>query len=181
MPDDDPAIDDPAIDDPAFDAATDPYEVMAAVLAEPAQYDAASRAEIVLDGPQSLGLALRRARRQAGLCQRGLARRGGVASTTVARIETGAADPTVGTLVRLLAAADLELAVTGLEPSTFVFGIVENQRDARGRRPPVHRLSEAGTGYWDRSVGAAVRRAIDVHLADLRLLNAVAGLRAQRR
>ena len=159
----------------------DPDELMAAVLAEPAQYDAASRAELVLDGPAALGLALRRARRHAGLSQRALARRAGLASTTVARIETGAADPTVRTLIRLLAAAGLELVVTGLDPTTFAFGIVEDKRDAAGRHPPVHRLSEAGTGYWDTSPTAAARRAIEAHLADLRFLTGVAGLRARRR
>jgi transcriptional regulator with XRE-family HTH domain len=55
---------------------------------------------------------LRRARRAAGLSQRGLAARSGIAQPAIARIESGAAKPRVDTLDRLLAACgvDLELA-----------------------------------------------------------------------
>ena len=47
---------------------------------------------------------LRTARRRAGLTQRALAARTGVAQPTIARIERGQADPRVDTLERLLAA-----------------------------------------------------------------------------
>jgi transcriptional regulator with XRE-family HTH domain len=154
---------------------------MAEVLAEPATYDPASRAEILLTDPASIGLALRRARRHARLSQRALAARAAVAATTVARIETGQADPTVRTLTKLLAAAGLALTVTGLEPTTFAFGIVDDKRDVGGRRPPPHRLSEAGRGYWDTSAATPIQQAISAHLGDLRFLAGVAALRASRR
>ncbi len=47
---------------------------------------------------------LRRARARAGLTQRQLAQRAGIAQPTIARIEAGAADPRVETLERLLMA-----------------------------------------------------------------------------
>jgi predicted transcriptional regulator len=47
-------------------------------------------------------LMLRDARRHAGVTQRELARRTGVAQPTIARIESGAADPRVATLEVLL-------------------------------------------------------------------------------
>lgn len=58
---------------------------------------------------------LRRARQAAGLTQRELAERAGTAQSVVARIETGATDPTTGTLARLLRAAGSELRCR-LEP-----------------------------------------------------------------
>ena len=45
---------------------------------------------------------LRTARRRSGLTQRELARRTGIAQPTIARIESGAADPRLGTLEVLL-------------------------------------------------------------------------------
>jgi transcriptional regulator with XRE-family HTH domain len=50
------------------------------------------------------GRSLRHARRRAGLSQRALAARSGVAQPTVARIESGKDDPRIGTLERLLQA-----------------------------------------------------------------------------
>lgn len=47
---------------------------------------------------------LRQARRRAGLSQRSLAATTGVAQPTIARIESGHADPRVATLARLLQA-----------------------------------------------------------------------------
>ncbi len=60
-------------------------------------------------------MALGRARRRAGLTQRGLATRTGVAQPTIARIERGLAMPRVDTLDRLLAACGwcLETAPRG--------------------------------------------------------------------
>jgi predicted transcriptional regulator len=55
------------------------------------------------------GRALLQARRRAGLSQRDLARRAGVAQSTVARIERGVMDPRVSTLDALLRACDDEL------------------------------------------------------------------------
>jgi transcriptional regulator with XRE-family HTH domain len=55
---------------------------------------------------------LRQARRRAGLTQRELAARAGVAQSVVGRIETGAVIPRVDTLDRLLAAAGQALEST---------------------------------------------------------------------
>jgi predicted transcriptional regulator len=52
------------------------------------------------------GRELRNARRRAGLSQRALAARTGVAQPTIARIERSQDDPRVGTLDRLLRACD---------------------------------------------------------------------------
>lgn len=51
---------------------------------------------------------LKLARSQAGLTQRALAAAAGVPQSTVARIESGAMQPTVPLLYRILAGADLE-------------------------------------------------------------------------
>lgn len=56
------------------------------------------------------GRELCNARRRAGLSQRALAARTGVAQPTIARIERGQDDPRVGTLDRLLRACDETLA-----------------------------------------------------------------------
>src|SRR5579864_5674600 len=65
----------------------------------------------IIDGVQP-GPALRRARRRAGLTQRGLAARTGVAQPTIARIERGLDDPRVRTLSRLLQACGETLEVS---------------------------------------------------------------------
>jgi predicted transcriptional regulator len=55
------------------------------------------------------GRLLSGARARAGLSQRELARRADTAQSVVARIELGETDPRVSTLVRLVAAAGLEV------------------------------------------------------------------------
>jgi hypothetical protein len=57
------------------------------------------------------GVLLKNARTRAGLTQRSLAARAGVPQSTVGRIETGAIEPRIDTLLRLLHASghDLEL------------------------------------------------------------------------
>jgi transcriptional regulator with XRE-family HTH domain len=57
------------------------------------------------------GHSLRSARRRAGLSQRALAARTGVAQPTIARIERGHDDPRIGTLERLLCACDETIEV----------------------------------------------------------------------
>jgi transcriptional regulator with XRE-family HTH domain len=52
---------------------------------------------------------LNMARRRAGLSQRELARRSGVAQPSISRIERGLGSPTVDTLERLLRACGMEL------------------------------------------------------------------------
>jgi transcriptional regulator with XRE-family HTH domain len=61
------------------------------------------------------GALVREARRRSGLTQRELAVRAGVVRNTVTQIERGTRTPSVGVLVRLLAAAGLQMRVE-LEP-----------------------------------------------------------------
>lgn len=76
---------------------------------------------------------LRLARRKARLSQRELARRAGTSQPAIAAYESGRRDPTLGTLQRLLRAADLELRV---------------------RIEPVDRLSETLDEVLERHFGA---------------------------
>ncbi len=57
------------------------------------------------------GGGLRWARRRAGLSQRALSQRAGVAQSTIARIEAGLVDPRASTLSRLLRACGYALEV----------------------------------------------------------------------
>ncbi len=61
------------------------------------------------------GNLLRRARAEKGLTQRTLAEAAGVPQSTVARIESGAQQPSLPLLVRILAGVDLEPRIA-LEP-----------------------------------------------------------------
>lgn len=61
------------------------------------------------------GSLVRLARLETGVSQRELARRAGVAQSTIARIESGSRQPSLPVLARILAAVDLELRVR-LEP-----------------------------------------------------------------
>lgn len=77
---------------------------------------------------QGIGGALRRWRAARGLSQRALAARAGVDYTSIARIETGRQDPTVGSLARLAKA--LGTTVAGL----FGKPPLDRQPNARRRR-----------------------------------------------
>jgi len=66
-----------------------------------------------MHSPSSL---LREARARAGLSTRELARRSGLSASTISRIETGAIDPTMTTLQRLMDAAGMELVILGRRP-----------------------------------------------------------------
>lgn len=79
---------------------------------------------------------LRRARREAGFTQRGLATRTRVAQPTIARIEAGTADPRTDTLDRLLRACGHELT----SERRAGLGIDRSQIRALLRLPPVERL-----------------------------------------
>jgi transcriptional regulator with XRE-family HTH domain len=57
------------------------------------------------------GRMLRYSRRRAGLTQRELAAKAGIPQETIARIESGASDPRVNTLDRLLEACEMGLEV----------------------------------------------------------------------
>lgn len=65
---------------------------------------------------------IKRARQIAGITQAELARRSGIAAPTISAYETGRRDPTVTSLLRLLDAAGLDLALQ------------ESVRTHRGRR-----------------------------------------------
>ena len=151
----------------------------AVVFAEPATYDAASRAGLFITDAESLALAMRRLRRHAGLSQRGLAAKSGVAKTTIDRIETNDLDPTIGTFLKLTAAAGAWLGLGGLDPTTFIFGIVDEQRDRASRHAPPHRLSKAGFGWWDTSAAPHIRRPLTKHDGDMWALISVARARQQ--
>ena len=99
------------------------------------------------------GGLLTSARVRAGLSQRELATRAGVAQSTVARIESAHADPSFSTLERLLAAAGLEMRIH-LEPADDHDAVLEaidrlrspeeQERVATGHRRNVERFAEGG-------------------------------------
>ena len=107
-------------------------------------------------------LALRRARRRAGLTQRALATATGVAQPTIARIERGSEDPRLSTLTRLLAACDhrLEMQASGgegVDRSAIreLLAVVARgaRRAGRGRRTSARRHP----GRWGHLGGRAER------------------------
>ena len=85
------------------------------------------------------GRMVRYARLRAGLTQRQLAAKAGIPQETIARIEKGRVDPRVGTLDRLLAAADY-----GLEAMPRLgIGIDRPQIRERLALSPAKRLERA--------------------------------------
>jgi transcriptional regulator with XRE-family HTH domain len=99
------------------------------------------------------GALLTSARVRAGLSQRELAARAGVAQSTIARIESGHADPAFSTLERLLAAAGLEMRIRleALDDHDIVLAALdqlrspeERERVAIAHRRNVERFAEAG-------------------------------------
>lgn len=97
---------------------------------------------------------LRRARHRAGLTQRELAHRTGVAQPTIARIEGGLADPRVATLERLLAACGASLSVERVPGA----GIDRTQMRELLALSPRARLEllrgdAAGLARFDRALG----------------------------
>src|SRR3954470_1315538 len=102
------------------------------VLAEPARLDPLSGPTILLATAQDLAIACRRMRRQAGCSQRAFAASADVSKTTIERIETCEVDPAIGLVARLAATAGVHIAVTGLDPTSFLFSIVDGQRDGAG-------------------------------------------------
>jgi transcriptional regulator with XRE-family HTH domain len=154
---------------------------MVEAIAEPGSYDPPSAASLHITDAQSLALACRRMRRQAGTSQRAFAVATGVSKTTIALIETCGVDPTLAVLLKLVTTAGAKLQITGLDPTTFVFGIVEEQRDRAERHAPPHRLSDAGFGWWDTSLERPIRKAKHRHQADLITLTSVAAARASMR
>lgn len=82
---------------------------------------------------------LRRARLRAGLTQRQLATRAGVAQSTVGRIESGALDPRFATMARLLRGCGTELDAIG-HPGE---GVDRTQLREGLARTPRQRLEQA--------------------------------------
>ena len=85
---------------------------------------------------------LRDARTSAGLTMRDLAARAHVATSSVARIEAGKIDPTIGMLTRLLSAAGRELEFgTHRAPGPEIADLTDAwSRGPRGDRPDWTRL-----------------------------------------
>jgi len=86
---------------------------------------------------------LREAREAAGLSMRGLAVRAGTSTSTVARIEAGTMDPTVGMLRRLLLAAghEVELVLRPADARPRLADLSDAwRRSSSGERPDWTRL-----------------------------------------
>ena len=99
---------------------------------------------------------LRDARRRAGLSQRELSIRTGVAQPTIARIERSLVDPRTGTLHRLLAACDHELSAIPMDAGT---GVDRTQIRTLLQLTPVERLHTlVGDVHGLRRLEAARRR-----------------------
>lgn len=94
---------------------------------------------------------VRRLRRIADLSQRELARRAGVSQSTVARIEAGTVLPTLTMLDRLLAVANLELAIVDHD-YRLVLPMLDrdDMRDGAERRYPSHldTILDPRPGEW---------------------------------
>ena len=94
---------------------------------------------------------VRRARRIADLSQRQLARRAGLAPSTVGRIESGSLTPTLAAFQRILACAGLSLVVVDSE-GHLVLPIrgVDATTGARGYRYPAHldTILDPRSGEW---------------------------------
>jgi len=155
----------------------DPWREMLEAMAEVTRFDPESRAELPIMTADELSVACRRARRHAGLSQRAWAAKAGVAASTVDRIESCAVDASIGTVTRLFGAVGLTVTLTGLEPTTFPFGVVEDLRDRGERRAPPHRVRDSGFGWWDPTYTRAFQRAQVGHQATLGFLIATARAR----
>jgi transcriptional regulator with XRE-family HTH domain len=97
---------------------------------------------------------LRETRQAAGLTQRALARRTGIAQPTIARIEGGLVDPRVATLERLLAACDARLSIERV-PGAGIDRTQMRELLARSPRDRVESLRHdaAGLDRFDRALG----------------------------
>jgi HTH-type transcriptional regulator/antitoxin HipB len=72
----------------------------------------------LVQSPVSLGRALRDARRKRGLTQQQLANLAGVAQPTVSVVERGQNRTSLDTILRLLAALDLEIVLQSRQAGT---------------------------------------------------------------
>lgn len=115
------------------------------------------------------GALLRRARSRAGLTQRELARRAGVAQSVVAAYESGAREPSLGTLAALVEAAGISLSIDlgPAVPAAPALGPIG--RRLRRRRAAVLALA-AKHGISDLRVFGSVARGEEGVNSDLDLL-----------
>jgi transcriptional regulator with XRE-family HTH domain len=94
-----------------------------------------------------------RARIRAGMSQRELAEAAGVAQSTIARIESGVADPAFSTIERILAAVGLEMRIR-IEPTDDHDQVLESlhallspderERAERRHESNVRKFADAG-------------------------------------
>jgi transcriptional regulator with XRE-family HTH domain len=83
--------------------------------------------------PTAASAFLQSARLRAGLSQRELAERAGVAQSEIARIESGKREPSIPTLQKILAGAGLELRFR-LEPLDDHDRVLEARHDRRSKQ-----------------------------------------------
>ncbi|ACU53008.1 transcriptional regulator, XRE family [Acidimicrobium ferrooxidans DSM 10331] len=88
----------------------------------------------------SVGEVLREARRRAGLTQAELGRRAGVTQSVVSAYESGARQPSVSMLARLVAAAGAELRMELSEPAGAAAPGGELGQRLRDRRAELQRI-----------------------------------------
>jgi transcriptional regulator with XRE-family HTH domain len=102
-------------------------------------------------GPYPASGLVRRARRLADLSQREMARKAGVAPSTVGKVESGALRPSLDMMQRLLATADLSLVVVDRD-GRLVLPMRESEetRDGAERRYPSHldTILDPRPGEW---------------------------------
>ncbi len=97
---------------------------------------------------------LRHARRRAGLTQRALAEKAGVAQSVVGRIESSRVDPTVTTLSKLLRACETTLeALPGSGDGIDVTGMRELLQLTPAELVDSARADARGLAAFDRAVG----------------------------
>ena len=95
---------------------------------------------------------VRRVRRAVDASQRELAELAGVSERTIARVESGAAVPSLRVLQRLLAAAGYHLVVVDADRRLIspMSDLPDDARDRQGRRFPAHLdvIIDPGPGEW---------------------------------
>lgn len=102
-------------------------------------------------GPYPIAGLLRRARREADLSQRELAKRAGLAPSTVGRIETGTVTPTIAVFERLLSCTGHRLVVVDEDGHVLLpMRDVDDIRDLADRRYPAHldTILDPRIGEW---------------------------------
>ncbi|TNE38581.1 MAG: cupin domain-containing protein [Alphaproteobacteria bacterium] len=98
-----------------------------------------------MDDQDGIGLKLKAVRTARGLSQRKLAARAGVANATISQIESGALNPTVGVLKKILGAVDFSLG------EFFGDDLPANEEKIFFLASELKEISEGGVSY--RQVG----------------------------